>query len=197
MDLQISVFLLFVLISAGHSLRCYQCAGSSCTQTTCSTGVSSCIASTGYYSGIKTTYKGCYDFTNCPTGSINLGITKSSSYCCSSDLCNAQDSADPNTNVPNGKKCYYCDGQDCSKTLSCSVTEDRCISESGNIGNQSLIFKGCISNSFCNITGSISFLANSTCCSGNLCNGAKSVTQSLSFLCYFLPSFILMLCIHI
>lgn len=42
---------------------------------------------------IKTTYKDCYPLTNCPTGSINLGMSKSSSFCCSSDLCNVQDSA--------------------------------------------------------------------------------------------------------
>ncbi|XP_056302775.1 phospholipase A2 inhibitor and Ly6/PLAUR domain-containing protein-like [Danio aesculapii] len=193
MDLQISVFLLFVLISAGHSLRCYQCAGNSCTQTTCSTGGSSCFASTGYSGNIKATFKDCYPLTNCPTGSINLGSIKTSIYCCSSDLCNVQDSADPNTNVPNGLKCYYCDGQNCSKTLSCSGTEDRCISESGNLGNQSMMFKGCVSNSFCTGAASIYGGTNSTCCTGNLCNSAKSITQSLPLLCCFLLAFILML----
>ncbi|KAL1281608.1 hypothetical protein QQF64_000411 [Cirrhinus molitorella] len=33
---------------------------------------------------------------------------------------------DPRNNTPNGRTCYYCDGKDCSKTISCSGTEDRC-----------------------------------------------------------------------
>ncbi|KAI2645352.1 Urokinase plasminogen activator surface receptor [Labeo rohita] len=104
--------------------------------------------------------------------------------------------ADSSTNTPNGRSCYYCDGQSCSKTVSCSGTEDRCFNatvfSSVSTGAQSQVLKGCVSKSFCDATALISYVQNASCCEASLCNNAKSVTQSFLFLCCSLLSFILL-----
>uniref|UniRef100_A0A671PE07 UPAR/Ly6 domain-containing protein n=1 Tax=Sinocyclocheilus anshuiensis TaxID=1608454 RepID=A0A671PE07_9TELE len=154
MDLQISVFLLFVLFTAGA----------------------------------KTNTKGCALPIGCPSGSINLGIGKIASTCCNSDLCNSLDAPDPSI-VPNGNKCYYCDGRSCSSTVSCTGSEDRCF----KFESQPLSVKGCVSKSICDIVSIFdTFVGGVSCCSGNLCNSAQSVTQSFLFLCCSLLSFILL-----
>ncbi|KAL1253373.1 hypothetical protein QQF64_018066 [Cirrhinus molitorella] len=178
MDLQLSVFLLFVLFTAGHSLSCYQCTGTtsgSCVQRTCYNESFSCIAATSYNGDNKTVAKDCFLSNGCPTGSVNLGNIKASLNCCSTDLCNAQDAPDPKEIASNGKMCYYCDGQNCSKTLNCSGTEDRCLTQTGTFGGQ---YKGCVSKSLCDFTTFNPIVSNFTCCEGNLCNGNNDVTQS-------------------
>ncbi|XP_050949763.1 urokinase plasminogen activator surface receptor-like [Labeo rohita] len=181
MDLQLSVFLLFALFTAGHSLSCYQCPGTtsdSCVQSTCSNESSSCLAATVYSGDNRTVAKGCFISNGCPTGSVHLGSIKASLYCCTTDLCNAQDAPDPKNNTANGKMCYYCDGQNCSKTLSCSGTEDRCFTQSGTFNGHLLVYKGCVSKSLCDSTTFNPIVSNFTCCEGNLCNGNTDVTQS-------------------
>ncbi|XP_067280422.1 urokinase plasminogen activator surface receptor-like [Pseudorasbora parva] len=121
---------------------------------------------------------------------MNFGISKVTSSCCNTDQCNVQDAPDP-SNVPNGKTCYSCDGQSCSSTVGCTGTEDRCIKATGNFGGQSLVVKGCASKSFCDAT-SVSGVESISCCEGNLCNGAQSVTQSFLFLCCSLLSYFLL-----
>ncbi|XP_058613455.1 urokinase plasminogen activator surface receptor-like, partial [Onychostoma macrolepis] len=122
----------------------------------------------------------------CPSGSVNLGIGRVSSVCCNTDLCNAQDAPDLSNNAPNGKKCYYCDGQSCSNTVSCSG------SECNSLGGQPTPVKGCASKSICDAPNLIPTVDGVSCCEGNLCNGAQSVTQSFLFLCCSLLSFILL-----
>ncbi|XP_051733840.1 prostate stem cell antigen-like [Ctenopharyngodon idella] len=198
MDLQISVFLLFILFTAGHSLSCYECMGltGSCTRQTvktCPSGFSQCMSTTtvaqaGEVSN-KVKTKDCAPV--CQSGSLNFGTGKMTISCCNTDKCNFQDAPDP-SNVPNGNKCFSCDGQSCTNILSCSGTEDRCIKATATYGGQSVSVKGCASKSICDATASISSVESVSCCEGNLCNGAPSVSQSFLFLCCSLLSYFLL-----
>uniref|UniRef100_A0A8C2K1G7 Lymphocyte antigen 6 family member M6 n=1 Tax=Cyprinus carpio TaxID=7962 RepID=A0A8C2K1G7_CYPCA len=137
------------------------------------------------------TVKSCAP-ASCPSGSFNLGNIKLSSYCCSTDLCNDRNSPDPSTNTPNGKTCYFCDGQNCSSIMTCSGSEDRCFNATASFGGQPVGVKGCVSKAICDAASLIPNVQGISCCSGNLCNGAQSVTQSFLFLCCSLLSFILL-----
>ncbi|NP_001373255.1 lymphocyte antigen 6 family member M6 precursor [Danio rerio] len=199
MHLQISAFLLFALFTAGHSLFCNQCPGqqSSCDQIPCPSGFSSCFAATAYASALGSstslaTVKSCAPANGCPSGSINLGNVKLTSYCCSTDLCNKDDAPDPSNNMPNGNLCYTCVGVDCTAKMACTGSEDRCMKATWTLGGQTLGVKGCVSKSICDAASLVPNVKGISCCQGNLCNGAKSITQSFLFLCFPLLSFILM-----
>ncbi|XP_048035729.1 prostate stem cell antigen-like [Megalobrama amblycephala] len=99
--------------------------------------------------------------------------------------------ADP-SNTANGKSCYYCNGKNCLNTVSCTGSEDRCIKATGNFGSQSLVVKGCVSKFICDATSFIPNIDGISCCEGNLCNGAQSVSQSFLFLCCSLLSYFLL-----
>ncbi|XP_067232176.1 urokinase plasminogen activator surface receptor-like [Chanodichthys erythropterus] len=196
MDLQISVFLLFILFTAGHSLRCYECMGltGSCagqTIKTCPSGSLQCESSTAVVQvgDITSKVKAKDCASACQSGSMNLGIVKAITSCCNTDQCNVQDAPDPSKN---GKTCYTCDGQTCTTILSCSGTEDRCIKAKVNFGGQSAVAKGCASKSVCDATTSVAGIESVSCCEGNLCNGAQSVSQSFLFLCCSLLSYFLL-----
>uniref|UniRef100_A0A673HFQ2 Snake toxin/toxin-like domain-containing protein n=1 Tax=Sinocyclocheilus rhinocerous TaxID=307959 RepID=A0A673HFQ2_9TELE len=83
---------------------------------------------------------------------------------------------DPRTYAPNGRACYYCDGQDCSNTVSCSGTEDRCITATLTNRGPPMLVKGCVSKYICGAL-KCSFIQDVSCCEGDLCNGDKRVTQ--------------------
>ncbi|XP_067232749.1 uncharacterized protein [Chanodichthys erythropterus] len=126
---------------------------------TCPSGSSQCMTATQIW-----TIKNCA--AACQSMSMNFGIGKTTTSCCSSDLCNAQDPPEP---VPNGKKCYYCDGKSCSNTVSCSGTEDHCFKaiDKGGLTN----LNGCVSKSVCDVATSGTDFVSFICCEGNLCNG--------------------------
>ncbi|XP_067226598.1 urokinase plasminogen activator surface receptor-like [Chanodichthys erythropterus] len=191
MDLQISVFLQFILFTAGHSLRCYECksmTGSCAGQTvkTCPSGSSQCMSNKAVtqISGIasKVYVKDCAP-ASCQSMSMNINILKMTTSCCNTNQCNVQDGPDPSTNVPNGKTCFSCDGESCSNILSCSGNEDHCIEATGAFGGQPMVVKGCVSKSICDATLLVPNVEGISCCEGNLCNGVQSVTQSFLFLC--------------
>ncbi|XP_052427927.1 lymphocyte antigen 6C2-like [Carassius gibelio] len=100
MDLQISVFLLSVLFTAGQSLSCYKCVDPivSCADPkveTCPSGFK-CMTGTpelGFGSmKVTTKVKGCLPEAECKHGTIQTedGIT-GTLQCCNTDLCNAAD----------------------------------------------------------------------------------------------------------
>ncbi|XP_050948651.1 phospholipase A2 inhibitor CNF [Labeo rohita] len=182
MDLQTSVFLLFVLFAEGHSLQCYQCRNrdDSCSSQiveTCHSESAKCMSSTSLLQsgGHTTTVRGKGCSADCPSGSLNYGIMRTVVACCETDLCNAQNTPDPRTMIPNGKKCYYCDEKSCLNIMSCSESED-----------------GCITITPKNLKEKENGPEVISCCSGNLCNGAQSVTHSFLFLFCSLLSCILL-----
>ncbi|ROL50087.1 Urokinase plasminogen activator surface receptor [Anabarilius grahami] len=198
MDLQISVFLLFILFTAGHSLSCYECTsltGSCADQKlkTCPSGSLQCESSTAVVQvgdiSAKVKIKDCAPA--CQSGSLNIGTVKTTTSCCNTDECNLQDAPDP-SNAPNGKTCFSCYGQNCTTILGCSGTEDRCIKATVNVEGQSTVLKGCASKSICDATTSVAGNASISCCEGDLCNGAQSVSQSFLFLCCSLLSYFLL-----
>lgn len=164
------------------------------TETTCPIGASNCHSTTmvSQVGGVTNKVKAKDCSIDCATGSMNLGILMVSSECCNSDRCNIQDAPDHSTGTTNGNTCYSCDGNSCLNVLKCSGSEDRCIKATGTFGGQSIVVKGCASKSICDAS-SVSSVQGISCCSGNLCNGAKSVTQSFLILCFPLIGFILMI----
>ncbi|XP_067232160.1 urokinase plasminogen activator surface receptor-like [Chanodichthys erythropterus] len=184
------MFVMILNTNTGHSLSCYECTGSCANQTvkTCPSGSSQCLSTTTVTqvgdTNTKVKIKGCA--SACQSGSLNIGTAKTTVSCCNTDQCNLQDAPDP---VPNGKKCYSCDGKSCSNTLNCSGTEDRCVKATVTSGGH--VVKGCASKSICDLAHVPGF-KNVSCCEGNLCNGAQSVSQSFLFLCCSLLSYFLL-----
>ncbi|KAI2647289.1 Xenoxin-2 [Labeo rohita] len=162
MHLQVSAVLLFILLTGGFSLVCYDCSsqqkGPCEKQIPCNSVNNSCTSRREViYNGDTVTE------TNVTT-------------CALPDL----------YSYVNGKKCFTCHEKDCSHTVSCRGNEDYCFT-----GYEPAILKGCASKYFCDNAQSLRGI-NITCCSGDLCNSVKSVTQSFLFLCCSLLSFILL-----
>ncbi|XP_073727616.1 urokinase plasminogen activator surface receptor-like [Misgurnus anguillicaudatus] len=189
MNLNVVFVFLCALFAGGHSLKCYECSGvtSSCVgvETTCPSNSTTCTSVTVTQSfGLATVSgagKGCNAPQNCVNGSLNFGISRTalSMDCCNTDLCNGRDVTDYSSTTPNGKQCYYCNGITCSNKLNCSGTEDYCIK--AQVTSVTAL-KGCASKSMCNVTTQVTQgYVGISCCQGNLCNGAKSITQHLLF----------------
>ncbi|KAK2872329.1 hypothetical protein Q8A67_022226 [Cirrhinus molitorella] len=151
----------------------------------CPFSASNCVSSTVVIEigGIrsKTKVHGCS--LGCASGSMNFGMVKSSQSCCGTSFCNSRQAQDPRTIVPNGKKCYYCDGYSCSSILSCSGTEDRCITATGTFEGRAVLVKGCVSKAICD-SKTLASVHDISCCKGNLCNSDESAIESAT------PSFI-------
>nr|XP_055035573.1 urokinase plasminogen activator surface receptor-like [Misgurnus anguillicaudatus] len=96
------------------------------------------------------------------------------------------------SNSPNGKQCYYCDEKSCFNKLNCLGDEDNCVKATATFGSVSQTVKGCVSKSICDFTPQATAdFTGFSCCQGNLCNGAKSITQNLLFLLWPLFFYIL------
>ncbi|KAK9513602.1 hypothetical protein VZT92_027121 [Zoarces viviparus] len=186
-----------VLLSKAHTLRCYEClpgASGTCQDKAieCPLPGQQCAALrlTSYAGGSKlaeVNTKSCALAQECVDGSINFGISKTviSSKCCNSELCNNQFAPVPSKSIPNGKKCFQCNGKDCTGTLNCEGTEDHCISAKVTTGGESITLKGCASKLVCShesTTMAGAAGAELSCCQGNYCNSASSTSAGLLLL---------------
>uniref|UniRef100_A0A8C2KJD9 Si:dkey-102g19.3 n=1 Tax=Cyprinus carpio TaxID=7962 RepID=A0A8C2KJD9_CYPCA len=214
MHLQVSIVLLFILLTGGFCLVCYECQGpkgSPCEENmTCDDEHSMCATKTIIeYSSpeygdkvTETTERSCATPDDCESWSITTGNwNKSVSIqCCDTDLCNEQVDIDFYFDYDvyhvsydhDEKKCFACDEdeEDCSHIKSCMEDEDYCFTAKRN---QSHTLKGCASKYICDDL--LKWLRpgrSITCCEGYLCNGTQSVSQSLLFLCWSLLFFILL-----
>ncbi|XP_062393719.1 phospholipase A2 inhibitor and Ly6/PLAUR domain-containing protein-like [Sardina pilchardus] len=201
----ITLGVLCALFSEVAALTCYQCTPDTSSQTCTATGIcsaGSCASMTvSSYAGdtkvVEVDTRGCLPADQCISGAMNFGIARStiSTRCCQTDRCNSQKTPELNTNTtPNGKKCFTCVGDDCTKQLSCVGNEDRCIKATTSVSGQTVTVKGCASSSICSgdlsaDLGSVAIGLN--CCEGNLCNSAKSVGQSFLLLLGSLVSVLL------
>ncbi|KAI2646697.1 Lymphocyte antigen 6B [Labeo rohita] len=97
MDLRISVVLLLIFLTGGHSLKCYTCVSDltgSCDAKveTCRDGISKCAIMTGEQSigsaKITVTIKECASTCEPGTKQLPTGGTVKV-HCCDTDLCNA------------------------------------------------------------------------------------------------------------
>ncbi|ROL50074.1 hypothetical protein DPX16_5833 [Anabarilius grahami] len=187
MHLQVSIVLLFILLTGGFSLNCYECRNQQqaqyCSKTTTCYSANCRTTKSVEYFGIteETISYGCAMPHECKSWSLGTGcwIREHSSKCCNTNLCNRQASGSF-SHIPNGKRCFTCDEEDCSKTISCWGNEDYCFTAFEPSSHQSAATKGCASKSACDQEpGKILGLhGNITCCEGNLCNGA---TQSSTY----------------
>ncbi|KAM6935691.1 uncharacterized protein PEZ65_006029 [Lycodopsis pacificus] len=186
-----------VLLSKAHTLRCYECVpglSGTCKDKAieCPLAGQQCTALrlTSYAGGSKlaeVNSKSCALAQECGDASINFGISKTviSSKCCNSNLCNDQFAPEPSKSTANGKKCFQCNGKDCTATLNCEGTEDHCISTTVTTGGESITLKGCASKLACapeSTTMAGALGAETSCCQGNYCNSASSTSAGLLLL---------------
>ncbi|KAL7859152.1 hypothetical protein SRHO_G00142990 [Serrasalmus rhombeus] len=189
MKLQLTLVLISVLFPKALTLKCYQCIpgpSGTCTdtQTTCPDQCASATAVVTTSAGPQAvSVKNCTVSGLCLSGSLNIGFGKLTinTQCCSTDLCNSQNAPALSQGALNGNKCYTCSNNDCTQTVSCVGTEDRCtvIYSSGS----KVTAKGCVSKSFCTVDSSnfqaVGVTGSMSCCQGNLCNSAEGVKLSL------------------
>ncbi|XP_056236506.1 urokinase plasminogen activator surface receptor-like [Seriola aureovittata] len=184
-----------VLLPKAYTLKCYECVSGSCInqEKVCPSQGQQCgaLRFLSYAGNLKVSdinVKICALAEQCVEGSLNFGINRTiiTSKCCTSDLCNTQPAPDASISIPNGRKCFKCDGQQCNATLMCKGNEDHCISTTVTFGGEKMIVKGCASSQMCaskqtaQITGSIG--AEIDCCQGDYCNSASGTSAGLLLL---------------
>ncbi|XP_070768408.1 urokinase plasminogen activator surface receptor-like [Enoplosus armatus] len=187
-----------VLLPTAYTLKCYECVPE--ILGTCTDTEKQC-PNEGYQCGALRilTYAGgseladvnmktCALAEQCVEGSVNFGVARTvvTSKCCGTELCNSQLAPEPSKSSPNGKKCFSCNGQQCTATLNCEGNEDHCVSTTVNLGGEKTTIKGCASKQMCssmeNVQISGAIPGTTTCCQGDFCNSASSTSAGLLLL---------------
>ncbi|XP_076016885.1 phospholipase A2 inhibitor and Ly6/PLAUR domain-containing protein-like [Genypterus blacodes] len=184
-----------LLLPKAHTLECYICfpgATGECTdRTQCPEGFQ-CAATTartntgGYIS--SDIVKSCAKADDCVDGSANFGVFAMTftTRCCSTDLCNSQPAPVPAKIYPNGKKCFSCVLNKCTTTQHCEGDEDHCISSTATAPSGKYFLKGCATKSVCEglmgVKQNKNFGTHMSCCQGDFCNSASSITVNLLLL---------------
>ncbi|XP_047215886.1 urokinase plasminogen activator surface receptor-like isoform X2 [Girardinichthys multiradiatus] len=181
------------IIKRTDTLKCYECSeelSGTCTEKTtecpsqsyqCVVGRSLVFGGGRQISDVKT--KGCTVPEQCLEYSINFGVSKTvqKNTCCSTELCNNQ--SPDYKSIPNGKKCFSCDKQNCTSTLNCEGDENYCIKAIVNSGGQTVTLKGCASKLMCSdqVTSLMKHFSGAqfSCCQGNYCNSASTASPIL------------------
>ncbi|XP_034438134.1 phospholipase A2 inhibitor and Ly6/PLAUR domain-containing protein-like [Hippoglossus hippoglossus] len=207
MKLLLSLTLIWVLSSTGEALVCETCTNADCSTTaavTCPTGTMCITASIqAVSSGTPGTqiYKACAPPSLCPstgsqTFSVNLGVSSSlaSATCCSTDNCNSVTLPFPVVPADNSLQCHVCNPitSDCSLSIQCKGTEDRCFQASVTNGAVTSPAFGCASLNLCaaaTILGTLPFMqevgtitSGPTCCGTSLCNTLTTTTTTTGML---------------
>lgn len=186
---------------SASDLLCHSCIGKTCSEKPCPGQRCASMHMVNYIGDTKQNenhVRGCVPPQQCIQGSINFGVSRTvlGIKCCDADLCNSQDFDLGNVSLAtNGKKCFYCDGQQCTKTLNCLGDEDRCISVRMESLGAPIQLKGCVSNDICSTIDMPELSAilgnNIQCCQGDFCNSASSTSAGLLLLVGPIVSFLL------
>ncbi|XP_042073305.1 phospholipase A2 inhibitor and Ly6/PLAUR domain-containing protein-like isoform X1 [Haplochromis burtoni] len=199
----LALILGILLLPKTCPLECYECIpgpSGSCNETTKECPSNTQCGSVRMISNMggsefKFMGRTCVTPDQCFSGSVNFGFAQVviNSKCCTSDLCNSQDVPDWSIPSPNGKKCSQCDGNDCTKTLTCNRNEDYCISAAGsrprtlsflNAGGETTKVKGCASKMICSNTQTAQLSGiiggEVSCCQGDLCNSDTTTASQPS-----------------
>ncbi|KAF5904186.1 urokinase plasminogen activator surface receptor-like, partial [Clarias magur] len=76
--------------------------------------------------------KTCGTPETCVRGSMNVGVMKmiANTKCCKTNKCNTETMPALSRQASNGKMCYTCEDDNCTRTMECEGNEDRCITAS-------------------------------------------------------------------
>ncbi|XP_053286867.1 mucin-2 isoform X2 [Pleuronectes platessa] len=202
MKLLLSLTLIWALTSTGEALVCETCTNVTCSTTsavTCPTErmcITASIQAVSSGTPGQQIYKACAPPSLCPatgsqTFSVNLGVSSSlvSATCCNTDRCNSNTLPFPVVPVDNSLQCHVCNPIifDCSSSVQCRGTEDRCFEAVVTTENGTSPAFGCASTNLCAAAaslGSLPFMqdvgnitSGPACCGTSLCN---TVTTAIS-----------------